>query len=134
MGKAYASYFYKKHGKKNLNITLGHDARLSASEIKNALSRGLQESGVTVHYIGLVTSPISYFTTFEVPNIDGAIMITGSHNPPKYNGFKISVGKGTIFGSEIQELRKIIESNDYIQGSGSEKLLDIFPAYVEKYK
>ena len=134
LGKAYASYFYKKHNKKNLNVTLGHDARLSATEIKNALSQGLQDSGVTVHYIGLVTSPISYFTTFEVPNIDGAVMITGSHNPPEYNGFKISVGKGTIFGEEIQELRKIIEAKDFIEGKGSETTLDIFPAYVEKYK
>ncbi len=134
LGRAYASYFYQKHGKKNINITLGHDARLSASEIKASLSQGLQDSGVTVHYIGLVTSPISYFTTFEFPNIDGAIMVTGSHNPPEYNGFKISVGKGTIFGEEIQELRKIIEAKNFIDGKGSEKTLDVFSAYVEKYK
>lgn len=134
LGRAYASYFFQKHGKKSLNITLGHDARLSAPEIKASLSQGLQDSGVTVHYIGLVTSPISYFTTFEFPNIDGAIMVTGSHNPPEYNGFKISVGKGTIFGEEIQELRKIIEDKNFIDGKGSEKTLDVFPAYVEKYK
>lgn len=134
LGKAYGSYFYQKHGKKNIQITLGHDARLSAPEIKASLSQGLQDSGVTVHYIGLVTSPISYFTTFEFPNIDGAIMVTGSHNPPEYNGFKISVGKGTIFGEEIQELRKIIEAKNFIDGKGSETTLDVFPAYVEKYK
>lgn len=134
LGKAYASYFLKKKNKRDIHVTLGHDARLSAQEIKKSLSQGLQDSGVTVHYIGLVTSPISYFTTFEVPNIDGAIMITGSHNPPEYNGFKISVGKGTIFGSEIQELKSIIDSKDFIDGKGSEKNLDIFPQYIEKYK
>jgi len=134
LGKAYAKYFSLKFKKENITVTLGHDARLSCPEIKAAMSRGLQESGVKVLYIGLVTSPISYFTTFEVPGVDGAVMITGSHNPPNYNGFKISVGKGTIFGEEIQELRRIIEKGVFIQGKGSEETLDIFPQYLEKYK
>lgn len=134
LGRAYAQYFFEKAGKTNLTVTLGHDARLSSTEIKAALSKGLQDSGVKVVYIGLVTSPISYFTTFEVPEVDGAVMITGSHNPPEYNGFKISVGKGTIFGEEIQKLRKIIEKGIFPQGKGSEEVLDIFPQYVARYK
>lgn len=134
LGKAYASYYFKKHNKRNLHITIGHDARMSSLEIKAALSKGLQESGVKVSYIGLVTSPISYFTTFEVPDVDGSIMITGSHNPPEYNGFKISVGKGTIFGQEIQNLRHIIESEDFIEGKGKEEILDIFPTYLKRYQ
>lgn len=134
LGRAYAQYFFEKAGKTNLTVTLGHDARLSSTEIKAALSKGLQDSGVKVIYIGLVTSPISYFTTFEVPEVDGAVMITGSHNPPEYNGFKISVGKGTIFGEEIQKLRKIIEKGIFPQGKGSEEVLDIFPQYVARYK
>jgi phosphomannomutase/phosphomannomutase/phosphoglucomutase len=133
LGKAYAQYFFEKFGKKNLTITLGHDARLSANEIKTSLSRGLQESGVKVLYIGLVTSPISYFTTFNLP-VDGAIMITGSHNPPDYNGFKISVGKATIFGEEIQKIRQIIEAGKFQEGQGSEERIDVFPEYVERYK
>ncbi len=134
LGRAYAKYFDLKLKKKNITITLGHDARLSCPEIKEHLSKGLQESGVKVLYIGLVTSPISYFTTFEVPEVDGAIMITGSHNPPDYNGFKISVGKATIFGEEIQALRKIIEKGEFLNGAGSEQPLEIFNKYVEKYK
>lgn len=134
LGRAYAKYFDLKFQKRNITVTLGHDARLSSPEIKASLSKGLQDSGIKVRYIGLVTSPISYFTTFEVPGVDGAIMITGSHNPPDYNGFKISVGKGTIFGEEIQMLRKIIDANDFVNGSGSEEKLDIFPQYIEKYK
>jgi phosphomannomutase len=133
LGRAYAQYFFEKFGKKNLTVTIGNDARLSAKEIKTALSQGLQDSGCNVIYIGLVTSPISYFTTFAMP-IDGAIMITGSHNPPDYNGFKISVGKGTIFGEEIQRLRQIIEAGQFVDGKGSEDSLDIFPQYVERYK
>lgn len=134
LGRAYAKYYHQKHGKKNISITLGHDARLSCAAIKQALSKGLTDSGVTVTYLGLVTSPISYFTTFEMPGVDGAIMITGSHNPPDYNGFKISVGKSTIFGEEIQELRKIIETGDFIDGHGKEVSYNIFPEYVARYK
>ncbi len=134
LGRAYAQYFFEKFGKKNLTISLGHDARVSSPEIKASLSKGLQDSGIRVLYIGLVTSPISYFTTFEIAGLDGAIMITGSHNPPDYNGFKISVGKATIFGEEIQRLRQIIEKGTFVDGKGSEETYDIFPQYLERYK
>jgi phosphomannomutase/phosphomannomutase/phosphoglucomutase len=134
LGRAYAQYLFLKKGLKNPTITLGHDARLSCPEIKQALSQGLQDSGVHVLFLGLVTSPISYFTTFVLENVVGAFMITGSHNPPEYNGFKISVGKSTIFGDEIQELLKIIQKGQFIDGKGSEKPYDIFPQYLERYK
>ncbi|PIS10597.1 MAG: phosphomannomutase [Bdellovibrio sp. CG10_big_fil_rev_8_21_14_0_10_47_8] len=134
LGRAYCTYMKEKLGKFPVTVTLGYDARLSSPEIKDSLSRGLQDSGAKVVFIGLVTSPISYYTTFEVPNVDGAFMITGSHNPPNYNGFKISVGKGTIFGEEIQTLRKIIEDNRFIDAKGSESTLDIFPSFLARYK
>jgi phosphomannomutase/phosphomannomutase/phosphoglucomutase len=134
LGRAYAQYFFEKFGKKGLTVTLGHDARLSSLEIKAELSRGLQDSGVHVLSLGLVTSPISYFTTFGIPGVDGAIMITGSHNPPDYNGFKISVGKSTIFGEEIQKIYQIIQKAKYVDGQGSEKSYDIFPKYIDRYK
>jgi phosphomannomutase len=133
LGRAYVQYYFERF-KKTPTITIGHDARISCSEIKKSLCRGITESGGNVYYIGLVTSPISYFTTFEMPDVDGAIMITGSHNPPDYNGFKISVGKQTIFGSEIQILRKIIEEKNFRIGKGWEKEFDIFPKYLERYK
>lgn len=134
LGKSFVQYFKEKLGKSNPKITLGHDARHSGLEIKEALSRGLRECGADVVYIGLVTSPISYFTTFEVAGIDGALQITGSHNPPEYNGFKVSVGKQTIFGDEIQRLRKIMEAGVFPSGNGKEETLDIFPKYLERYK
>ena len=134
LGRGFAQYLMAKTGKKKIKVTLGHDARLSGPEIKAALSQGLRESGIDVVYIGLVTSPISYFTTFEVPDVDGALMITGSHNPPDYNGFKVSVGNQTIFGDEIQALRKIIERGDFPKGEGKEESLDIFPQYLARYK
>lgn len=134
LGKAYAQYYFEKTGKTGQTVVLGHDARHSGLEIKTALSRGLQECGIHVLYVGLVTSPLSYFSTFEISGVDGAVMITGSHNPPEYNGFKVSVGKQTIFGDEIQKLRKIIDSGTFPKGSGSEKALDLFPAYLTRYK
>lgn len=133
LGKAYVQYYFEKFGKVPA-ITIGHDARVSSTEIKEALCRGIMQSGGNVYYIGLVTSPISYFSTFEMSDVDGAIMITGSHNPPNYNGFKISVGKQTIFGEEIQKLRKIIEVGVFQKGSGFEKSYDIFPQYLQRYQ
>lgn len=134
LGKAYAQFLFEKKSIKNPTITLGHDARLSAQEIKQSLSRGLQECGVNVVYLGLITSPISYYSTFAMEGVAGAIMITGSHNPPEYNGFKISVGKGTIFGEDIQEMHRIIQRGVFPSGQGSERSHNIFPEYIERYK
>lgn len=134
LGKAFASYVHKKTGKRDLKITLGHDARVSSPDIATALTKGFKESGVHVVRLGLVTSPICYFSTFVLDGIDGALMVTGSHNPPDYNGYKISLGQWTIFGEEIQELRRIMEKADYITGQGSESNYDIFPKYLERYQ
>jgi phosphomannomutase/phosphomannomutase/phosphoglucomutase len=134
LGKSYVQYFVEKLGKSAPTVTLGHDARVSCPAIKKALARGLKESGAHVIHIGLVTSPISYFSTFEMPHVDGSLMITGSHNPPDYNGFKVSVGKQTIFGDAIQDVRRIMEKGIFPKGAGTETEFDIFPQYIERYK
>ncbi len=133
LGKTFASYVFKKSGKKNMRLSVGFDARLSSVPIMEKVTAGLKESGADVVVLGLITSPMSYFSTFQL-DLDGAIMITGSHNPPAFNGFKISLGKTTIFGEEIQSLRKIMEQKDFITGSGSIKDYDIFPEYVARYQ
>ncbi len=134
LGRALVVYFHKFKNIKAPNITLGYDARSSSPDIINALSKGILSSGGNVVRIGLVTTPISYFTTFEWPNIDGAIMVTGSHNPPEYNGFKISVGKTTIFGEQIKEIEKIILKKEFLTGSGKESSVDVFPKYLKRYE
>lgn len=134
LGRSFAYYLHEKLSKKDLKVSVGHDARVSCPEIKDSLTRGLIESGVNVVHLGLVTTPVCYFSTFVLPNIDGAIQITGSHNPPNYNGFKISFGKSTIFGSEIQILRKNIEDKKYISGTGKQSNYDILPEYYDRYK
>lgn len=133
LGRAYATYAAAKQNVKPV-VALGYDARLSSPPIAEAMTRGLCDSGADVVNLGLVTSPISYFATFEVPGITGAMMITGSHNPPEYNGFKISLGKATIFGDEIQAVRKVLEKGEFRSGKGTSKDFDIFPQYVERYK
>ena len=133
LGKAFATYASKKLGKDQLRLSLGYDARSSSVDLIEGLKKGFVESGAHVYMLGLVTSPISYFSTFTL-DLDGAIMVTGSHNPSEYNGFKISFGKTTIFGEEILKLRDIIHSKQYISGKGSFEVHDIFPAYLERYK
>ena len=134
LGKSFVSYLFKEKGLKSPKIAIGHDARLSCPAIVAALSKGIRQSGGSVVHLGLVTTPVCYFSTFEVQGVDGAIQVTGSHNPPEYNGFKISSGKSTIFGEEIQKLRRIIEKNDYLSGSGTEDSYNIFPQYTQRYQ
>lgn len=134
LGRAYVTFMKERKGNPTPKVVIGHDARLSCPAIVKSLAKGLTESGADVIHIGLVTTPVCYFATFELPGVDGAIQVTGSHNPPNYNGFKISVGKGTIFGDDIQELGRIIQAKRYLSGSGSEESFDIFPTYLERNK
>lgn len=134
LGRAFVTYLIERGSSKNPVVTLGHDARLSSPSLAKALSEGLQKSGAKVIFLGLITTPISYFSMFNLDNPDGGLMITGSHNPPDYNGFKISVGKSTIFGDEIQELRRIMEKGQFAEDTGSYSTFDIFDNYVARYK
>jgi phosphomannomutase/phosphomannomutase/phosphoglucomutase len=136
LGQTFVTYLITKKGApKNPIMTLGHDARLSSPSLAKAMAEGMQAAGAKVLFLGLVTTPISYFSMFNVDNAAGGIMITGSHNPPEYNGFKISAGKSTIFGEEIQELRKIMEEGNLVQAAGgSYSDYDIFTKYVARYK
>ncbi|MFP5518607.1 MAG: phosphomannomutase/phosphoglucomutase [Bdellovibrionia bacterium] len=134
LGRAYISYMHKNAGVTSPVIAIGHDARLSCGNIVKNLAQGMMDSGAKVIHLGMVTTPVCYFSTFALPEVKGAIQVTGSHNPPEYNGFKISVGKSTIFGEEIQKLKHIIKANDFVNGKGSEESFDIKPLYYERYK
>lgn len=134
LGKSFAVYLKNEKGLTNPKVAIGQDARHSGPSIVKSLTKGLMESGAHVVHLGLVTTPMCYFSTFETEGVQGAIQVTGSHNPPEYNGFKISVGKGTIFGAEIQKLRLIIEKGEFLHGTGSESKFDILPSYVQRYK
>ena len=134
LGQAYVTHLAREYNLHQPTIALGHDARVSSGELVESLAWGLRHAGADVIHLGLVTSPISYFATFALPEVDGALMVTGSHNPPDHNGFKISVGRSTIFGAEIQSLRALCEQKDFVKGSGTERRIDIFPKYLERYR
>ncbi len=134
LGQTFATYLIENGSSPNPTITLGHDARLSSPPLSKAMAEGLQSAGAKVVFLGLVTTPISYFSMFSLKDPDGGVMITGSHNPPEYNGFKISVGKSTIYGEEIQKLLKIMQRGEFKKGTGSFSKLDIFDDYVARYR
>lgn len=134
LGRTFVTYLVQKTGAKNPVISVGHDARVSSPSLSKAMIEGLQSGGARVVFLGLVTTPISYFSMFALDNPAGGIMITGSHNPPDYNGFKISVGKTTIYGEEIQNLRKIMEKGEFVEGQGAYTTFNLFDDYVARYK
>ena len=98
-------------------ICVGYDGRLSSPSICNTLIKGINSTGVNTINIGLVTTPILYFSTFFLET-DSGVMITGSHNPPNYNGFKMVINKTTLSADDIQKLKQRILTNNFIVGTG----------------
>jgi len=110
-------------------IAVGRDCRLSSPRLHAALTEGLLETGLTLVDIGVTPTPLMYFTVFR-RDLDGGVQITGSHNPPKDNGFKMMKGKGSLYGADIQRLREMIETKDFdLPGGGIVEEIDPMPAY-----
>lgn len=127
IGKAYGTHARSKGAKK---VSVGRDCRESSPRIRDQLIAGITSTGVDVVDIGCVTTPMQYFSLHTL-DVDGGIMITGSHNPPEYNGFKVSVGKASIHGEEIQLLREIAEGGDLATGEGKVETFDIVASYSD---
>jgi phosphomannomutase/phosphoglucomutase len=130
LGKSLGTFY---HRRKVDTISVGYDCRLSSIPFKKRLIQGLQESGINVYDLGLGPTPMVYFSLFHLP-VGGGVMITGSHNPPNENGFKICLGQTTIYGEEIQELREIMESRDYRSGNGQIFERSLTPDYLSYLK
>ncbi len=128
LGRGIGTFLQRRTGKK---ITLGRDTRLSSPRLRQALMSGLVASGCDVTDIGVVPTPVLYYSVFHL-SATGAVMITGSHNPSEYNGFKVVCGPGTIHGDEIQEIRRLIERGDFETGRGSENAADVVTPYVNE--
>jgi len=128
IGAAFGTYLSKKGVAK---ITIGGDVRLSTERIKNAAIKGLTSAGIDVVDIGIVTTPILYWSMFYM-NLDGAMMVTGSHNPKNMNGLKLAYGKTTIYGEEIQKVRSMIEKGLVVKAArqGSVTQADIHEEYI----
>ncbi len=130
LGRGFASYLLREKGGDRARITIGRDARLHSPMIRDSLIRGLTASGVDVIDIGMCPTPLQYFSMYEL-GTDGGIMITGSHNPPEFNGFKLSVGRTTIFGDAIQKIKKIIENDDFRDGRGTVEDHPVTEKYID---
>ena len=113
------------------SIAIGRDGRLSGPELSQALARGIQKSGVDVIDIGMVATPVLYYAAHELCNYSG-VMVTGSHNPPEYNGFKIVLGGETLAAGTIQDLRINYENGNLTHGSGGYSQQDIRQTYLDR--
>jgi phosphomannomutase/phosphoglucomutase len=112
-------------------VAIGRDGRLSGPELAQALARGLQKSGVNVVDVGMVATPMLYFAAHELCNYSG-VMVTGSHNPPDYNGLKMVLGGETLAAESIQALRLRLANSDLVYGSGSYCQHDISGTYLQR--
>ena len=112
-------------------IAIGRDGRLSGMEFAAALARGIRKSGINVIDVGRVATPMVYFAACHLGTHCG-VMITGSHNPPDYNGLKMVLAGETLSGDAIQSLRARIETGDLAHGAGSYTQYDITPEYIAR--
>ncbi|NBS57506.1 MAG: phosphomannomutase/phosphoglucomutase, partial [Betaproteobacteria bacterium] len=112
-------------------IAIGRDGRLSGPELSAALAEGIAASGANVIDIGMVPTPVTYFAAYHL-GCGSAVMLTGSHNPPDYNGIKMVIAGSTLAGEAIQELRRRIESGRVAKGAGRIEHREIADAYLER--
>ena len=127
LGKSLGTYYREKGVG---CVSLGRDARLHSPEFASAMAEGLNSTGCDVIDAGMVPTPLLYFTLFRWP-VQGGVMVTGSHNPKDYNGFKICLGKSTIYGDEIQKVKDIFISEKFVEGRGTLSRREISEEYID---
>ncbi len=127
LGLGMGTYF-QEHGAGQVSV--GRDCRLSSPDLATGLIKGLTSSGLDVVDVGMVPTPLLYFSIHHL-KMDGGVQITGSHNPPDFNGFKICLGTASVHGDEIQDIRKIIESGSFTNGEGQLARVDVVKPYID---
>jgi phosphomannomutase len=128
LGRAYATLLRDADGRR---VCLGFDGRLSSPELAEALGDGLRAGGADVLWIGRGPTPMLYFAVHQL-DADGGIQVTGSHNPPSHNGFKMMLGKASLYGARIQELGRIAAGGAFASGAGRIVDSPVFEAYVAR--
>lgn len=128
VGRAFGTVIVRTGGKR---VCVGYDGRLSSPELEAALVDGLVATGLHVERIGLGPTPMLYFAVRDREAAAG-VMITGSHNPPEYNGIKMMLGKGPVYGRMILELGEIARAGAFAAGDGSSERIDVRDAYVQR--
>ena len=129
IGRCFGTVVSRAGGRR---VAVGYDGRLSSPELAAALTDGLKASGMEVLRVGRGPTPLLYYaaTTLET---DGAVMVTGSHNPPDYNGFKMMLGRRAFFGADIQLLGRLAAAGDVVaEAPGSDRPVDVTDAYVAR--
>ncbi|MEN0073785.1 MAG: phosphomannomutase/phosphoglucomutase [Paracraurococcus sp.] len=130
IGRCFGSLVHRAGGTK---VAVGYDGRLSSPDLEPQLVAGLRACGLEVIRVGLVATPMLYFAAYHF-STDGAVMVTGSHNPPDYNGFKMMLGKKPFYGQQIQEIGRMAREGDVVPVSteGHDRQTDIMEAYVAR--
>lgn len=127
IGRAFGTYLYRKNLKR---ICVGNDCRNSSNILSEKLIQGLLKSGTKIIELGICHTPMVYYAVNKC-NLDAGIMITGSHNPAEYNGFKFMLGKDPFYGEDIKEIEQMIYRRDFIEANGCEIILnDVFVNYI----
>jgi phosphomannomutase / phosphoglucomutase len=126
LGKVHGTAVVEKGGKQ---VTVGRDCRTTSDPYAEAVIAGLAATGLRVYDIGVCPTPLLYFSLFHL-DVDGGIQVTASHNPSEYNGFKICLGKDTLYGQQIQEIRAKMERGEFREQSGGQvERYEIVPPY-----
>ncbi|MGH7074160.1 MAG: phosphomannomutase, partial [Stellaceae bacterium] len=128
LGRAYAGMLHAAGGRR---VAVGRDGRLSSPALEAALVEGLSASGLDVVRIGLGPTPMLYFAAHTL-GVDGAVMVTGSHNPANHNGFKLMLGKRSLFGDDIRRLGEIAAKGDFPGGQGQIEEHPVRDAYIAR--
>ncbi|MGA7105814.1 MAG: phosphomannomutase/phosphoglucomutase [Candidatus Deferrimicrobiaceae bacterium] len=127
IGMGFGTYAARAGGK---SLMVGRDCRLSSPSFRDALVEGILSAGMNVVDVGICPTPLLYFSILRF-GADGGVMVTGSHNPPEFNGFKLCVGPVTLYGDKIREIRRIIERGDFVLGQGKESRRNVVDDYRE---
>jgi phosphomannomutase/phosphoglucomutase len=131
LGKAFGTTLRRKNLRQ---IAVGRDGRESSPLLRQRLIDGVTATGIGVTDIGVCPTPLLYFALFNLP-VDGGAMITASHNPSEYNGFKLCIGKDTLYGEDLQKLRRMIEAKDFETGDApTVRSQEIIPSYLDYLK
>ena len=129
VGRAYGSELRTRLAGPAPRVVVGEDNRPSSPELRDGLVRGLWSAGCDVVQLGTVPTPVTYFSEYEFA-ADGAVQVTGSHNPPEYNGIKMTMGRGSVYGEAVRGLLRRIRTGDLAVGDGGLEILNPLPAYV----
>lgn len=128
VGRAFGTMVARRGGR---TVAIGYDGRLSSPDFEAAAVAGLVAVGMTVHRVGRGPTPMQYFAIKHL-GCDAGVMITGSHNPPEYNGIKMTWADGPVYGDAIQEVGRIAAAGDYASGTGSAQWTAVDDAYVDR--